>query len=55
MKVYLYKLIEECVERGIIGSIDNEDLSSNEDYLVERFTERVMSELCEYINFNGDV
>jgi len=54
MKVKLYRLIEECVERGIISSLLNEDLSANEDWLVERFTERVMFEIDEYFTFNAE-
>ena len=52
MKVKFYKVLEECIERGIIGSLLNEDLESNEDYLVERFTSRVMNEIDEYFTFD---
>ena len=52
MKVKLYKVLEECIERGIIGGLLNEDLGSNEDYLVERFTSRVMHEIDEYFAFD---
>ena len=52
MKVKLYILLEECIERGIIGGLLNEDLEANEDYLVERFTQRVMNEIDTYFIFN---
>ena len=51
MKVKLYRQLEECIERGIIGGIVNEDLTANEDWLVERFTQRVMNEIDEYFTF----
>ena len=51
MKVNIARLIEECVQRGIIGGIINEDLTANEDWLVERFTQRVMNEIDEYFSF----
>ena len=54
MKVKLYRLLEECVERSIYGGIANEDLTANEDWLVERFTQRVMSEIDEYFTFNDN-
>jgi hypothetical protein len=52
MKVNIARLIEECVERGIRGGILNEDLNANEDWLVERFTQRVMNEIDEYFTFD---
>jgi hypothetical protein len=54
MKLNLYLLLEECVERGIIGGIVNEDLTANEDWLVERFTQRVMNEIDEYFTFDDN-
>jgi hypothetical protein len=52
MKVKLYRLLEECIERGVIGGVVNEDLTANEDYLVERFTQRVMNEIDTYFTFD---
>ena len=52
MQVKLYKVLEECIERGIIGGVVNEDLTANEDWLVERFTQRVMNEIDEYFVFD---
>ena len=52
MQVRLYLLIEDCIERGIIGGLLNEDLTADKDWLVERFTSRVMDELDEYFIFD---
>jgi hypothetical protein len=54
MKVKHYLLLESCVERGIIGGLLNEDLTANEDWLVERFTQRVMLEISEYFDFDDN-
>jgi hypothetical protein len=54
MKVRLYLVLEECVERGILGGLLNEDLTANEDSLVERFTQRVMNEIDEYFTFDDN-
>ncbi len=54
MRVNLYRVIEECVDRGIRGALLNEDPHAQYEHLVERYTNRVMSELCDYINF-GDI
>jgi hypothetical protein len=54
MKVKHYLLLESCVERGIIGGLLNEDLTANADWLVERFTQRVMNEISEYFTFNEE-
>jgi hypothetical protein len=52
MKVKLYRLLEECIERAIIGGLLHEDLEANEDYLVEQFTQRVMCEIDTYFTFD---
>ena len=52
MKVHTHVLLEECIERGIIGGLLNEDLEANEDYLVEQFTQRVMHEIDTYFTFD---
>ncbi len=52
MKVKLYRLLEECIERGICGGIINEDLTANKGWLVEQLTQRVMNEIDEYFTFD---
>ena len=54
MKVKLYQLLEECIERGICGGIASEDLTANEDWLVERFTQRVINEIDTYFTFDDN-
>jgi hypothetical protein len=54
MKVKHYRVLEDCIERGILGGLLNEDLTANEDWLVERFTQRVMLEISEYFDFDDN-
>lgn len=48
----LYRIIEGCIERGVAGGLYNEDLLGDHNFLVERFTSRVMLELDEYFVFD---
>jgi hypothetical protein len=54
MKVNTYRLLEECIERGIRGGLMNEDRDASLEFIIERYVDRVMNEVCEYFSFNGD-
>jgi hypothetical protein len=56
MKVKMYNLVSECIERGVEFGynrahkhVDN----PTKDYVVENIHREIMNQLCDYIDF-GD-
>lgn len=58
MKVDLYKIVVECIERGVsygyMKAHKHQD-DPEEDFIKEKICDAVLNELCEYITFNDPV
>lgn len=57
MKIKMYNLISECIERGVdfgynrsYKYVDNPDKTS----MVENIHREIMNQLCDYIDFGDD-
>lgn len=57
MKIKVYNLISECVERGTkLGyrSAHKHTDTPNEEYIFDRIHTDIMNELCEYFTFDDE-